>query len=129
MSLATSGMYLGSAGAMAALPGWVASRGPGSLLRVVACLGFAWLAAWALLGRDVANRRGPMPPQCTYWDIMFHPVYLHKHDWHPDATMNTKKCPVLPIQDILFATDRHCQAILLPVVHSSQSTLGGTSDA
>lgn len=56
VSLATSGMYLGSAGAMAALPGLAAAWGAAALLRVVAALGFAWLALWTVVGRDVPYR-------------------------------------------------------------------------
>jgi hypothetical protein len=56
VSLATSGMYLGSAGAMAVLPGLADAWGAGALLRGVAALGFAWLAMWAVVGRDVPYR-------------------------------------------------------------------------
>ena len=56
VSLATSGMYLGSAGAMLALPALAAWRGPGRVLQFNAGLGFLWLAAWVLIGRDVPHR-------------------------------------------------------------------------
>ena len=62
VSLATSGMYLGSAGAMAALPGLAAAWGAAALLRVVAALGFAWLALWTVVGRDVPYRQPPVQP-------------------------------------------------------------------
>ncbi len=56
MSLTTSGMYLGSAGAMLALPAVAAARGPGSLLLLNGALGFVWLSAWMLVGRDIPHR-------------------------------------------------------------------------
>lgn len=58
VSLATSGMYLGSAGAMLALPSFAAVWGAAALLRLVAGLGFAWLALWSVVGRDVPYRCG-----------------------------------------------------------------------
>jgi len=61
VSLATSGMYLGSAGAMAVLPGLADAWGAGALLRGVAALGFAWLAMWTVVGRDVPYRCRPWP--------------------------------------------------------------------
>ncbi len=61
VSLATSGMYLGSAGAMAVLPGLADAWGAGALLRGVAALGFAWLAMWTVVGRDVPYRWRPWP--------------------------------------------------------------------
>ncbi|PSC75289.1 putative anion transporter 5 [Micractinium conductrix] len=48
VSLTTSGMYLGSAAAMLALPGLAASLGPAALLRFTGGLGLAWLALWRL---------------------------------------------------------------------------------
>ncbi|KAK9840734.1 hypothetical protein WJX81_001117 [Elliptochloris bilobata] len=61
VSLATSGMYLGSAGAMLALPGLAAAWGAAALLRGAAGLGFAWLALWTVVGRDVPYRTTVMP--------------------------------------------------------------------
>ncbi|CAL8466206.1 g5742 [Coccomyxa elongata] len=61
VSLTTSGMYLGSAGAMLALPAVAAARGPGSLLLLNGALGFVWLSAWMLVGRDVPHRELMMP--------------------------------------------------------------------
>ncbi|KAL6781916.1 PHT4B [Auxenochlorella protothecoides x Auxenochlorella symbiontica] len=55
VSLTTSGMYLGSALAMQALPAVAAAFGPASLLRLSGALGLAWLLTWraslATLGR------------------------------------------------------------------------------
>eukprot|EP00887_Chlorella_sp_A99_P001216 scaffold14.g1216.t1 len=48
VSLTTSGMYLGSAMAMQALPAVAARLGAPALLRVVGGLGLAWLALWQL---------------------------------------------------------------------------------
>lgn len=56
MSLATSGMYLGSAAAMLVLPEVVARAGPGALLKLVGGLGFAWLLLWLAVGREVPHR-------------------------------------------------------------------------
>lgn len=56
MSLATSGMYLGSAAAMLVLPEVVARAGPGALLKLVAGLGYAWLLLWIAVGREVPHR-------------------------------------------------------------------------
>ena len=59
VSLTTSGMYLGSAAAMLALP-WVAAlRGPGSLLLLNGGLGYIWLALWLAVGRDIPHRCEP----------------------------------------------------------------------
>jgi len=46
VSLTTSGMYLGSAAAMQALPGVAARLGAPALLRIVGSMGFAWLILW-----------------------------------------------------------------------------------
>ena len=56
MSLTTSGMYLGSAAAMLALPYIAARRGPGSLLLLNGALGYIWLALWLAVGRDIPHR-------------------------------------------------------------------------
>lgn len=67
VSLATSGMYLGSAAAMLVLPQVVARAGPEALLKLVGALGFAWLLMWAAVGREVPHRysvlhiQGPWP--------------------------------------------------------------------
>ena len=79
VSLATSGMYLGSAGAMLALPALTAWRGPGRVLQFNAGLGLLWLASWTLGGRDVPHRRagGNLGGLC-----------LHPHSaWPVIATM------------------------------------------
>ncbi len=57
VSLATSGMYLGSAAAMAALPAVAAARGPAAIPRLAAVLGFAWLIFWRTTLRRVAAER------------------------------------------------------------------------
>lgn len=56
VSLSTSGMYLGSAAGMLVLPSIVARAGPGALLKFVGGLGFAWLAFWIVVGREVPHR-------------------------------------------------------------------------
>ena len=56
VSLSTSGMYLGSAAGMLVLPSIVARAGPGALLKFVGGLGFAWLAFWVVVGREVPHR-------------------------------------------------------------------------
>ena len=56
VSLTTSGMYLGSAAAMLILPSVADWLGPASLLQVVGGLGFAWLALWLLVGREIPHR-------------------------------------------------------------------------
>ena len=56
VSLTTSGMYLGSATAMLALPSIAAFRGPGSLLLLNGALGYLWLALWLAVGRDIPHR-------------------------------------------------------------------------
>ncbi|EIE21273.1 MFS general substrate transporter [Coccomyxa subellipsoidea C-169] len=61
VSLTTSGMYLGSAAAMLALPAVAAARGPGSLLLLNGALGLAWLSAWTIVGRDIPHRELMMP--------------------------------------------------------------------
>ena len=61
-SLCTSGMYLGSAGAIQFLPGVAASFGdPSIIFRIVAGLGAAWLALWMVLGEDVRHRESLIP--------------------------------------------------------------------
>lgn len=56
VSLTTSGMYLGSAAAMLALPSVAAAAGPATLLRLVGALGLAWLAGWRLTLRSLRRR-------------------------------------------------------------------------
>lgn len=56
VSLTTSGMYLGSAAAMLALPALAAAAGPAALLRAVGGLGLAWLCLWLAVGREVPHR-------------------------------------------------------------------------
>lgn len=56
VSLTTSGMYLGSAAAMLALPSLATTLGPSRLLRLVGGLGLAWLALWRLTLRSVRRR-------------------------------------------------------------------------
>lgn len=56
VSLTTSGMYLGSAAAMLALPSVAAARGPGALLLLNGALGFVWLSAWIVVGREIPHR-------------------------------------------------------------------------
>ena len=56
VSLTTSGMYLGSAAAMLALPSVAAAAGPAALLRLVGGLGLAWLAGWRLTLRSLRRR-------------------------------------------------------------------------
>lgn len=56
VSLSTSGMYLGSAASMLVLPSIAARAGPGALLKFVGGLGFAWLAFWVVVGREVPHR-------------------------------------------------------------------------
>lgn len=56
VSLTTSGLYLGSAVAMLLLPSVAASFGPAALVRLVGCLGLAWLALWRLTLRSVQRR-------------------------------------------------------------------------
>lgn len=67
VSLSTSGMYLGSAMAMLALPSIVAPRwpgdtgGPGRSVALVGLLGLGWAALWAAAGREVAHREAIIP--------------------------------------------------------------------
>ena len=49
-------MYLGSAAGMLLLPSIAARAGPGALLKFVGTLGFAWLAFWIVVGREVPHR-------------------------------------------------------------------------
>jgi len=56
VSLTTSGMYLGSAAAMLMLPSIAAMRSAGSLLVLNGALGYAWLALWLAVGRDIPHR-------------------------------------------------------------------------
>lgn len=56
VSLTTSGMYLGSAAAMLVLPSCADMWGAPSLLKIVGGLGFAWLALWLVVGRDIPHR-------------------------------------------------------------------------
>jgi hypothetical protein len=49
-------MYLGSAAAMLVLPSVSAAFGPASLLRLVGCLGLAWLLLWLAVGREIPHR-------------------------------------------------------------------------
>ena len=55
-SLSSCGMYLGSAAGMLVLPSIAARAGPGALLKFVGGLGFAWLAFWLLVGKEVPHR-------------------------------------------------------------------------
>ena len=75
VSLSTSGMYLGSAGAMLVLPSVAAWRGAPSLLRLVGCLGLLWLLLWSLMGRDVPHRcRQWLPGACfVQWRLQWKP--------------------------------------------------------
>lgn len=56
VSLTTSGLYLGSAIAMLLLPSVAARLGPAALVRLVGCLGLAWLGLWRLTLRHVRRR-------------------------------------------------------------------------
>ena len=56
VSLSTSGMYLGSAAGMLVLPTIAARLGPSALLKFVGALGYAWLALWIAVGREVPHR-------------------------------------------------------------------------
>ena len=49
VSLTTSGMYLGSAAAMLALPRVAQSAGPASIFRLVGLLALLWLLLWQFL--------------------------------------------------------------------------------
>jgi hypothetical protein len=69
VSLTTSGMYLGSAAAMLALPAVAAMRGPGSLLRLNGALGLTWLGTWMLVGRDIPHRSAFRCPQSDAWPL------------------------------------------------------------
>lgn len=64
VSLTTSGLYLGSAAAMLALPTVVARLGPAALIRLVGGLGLAWLGVWRLTLRRVRRQvaASSMPP-------------------------------------------------------------------
>ncbi|KAG1674435.1 hypothetical protein FOA52_012963 [Chlamydomonas sp. UWO 241] len=61
VSLATSGMYLGSAAAMWVLPSVAAMFGASSLLKVDGGIGYCWLAMWMLVGKDVPHRETVIP--------------------------------------------------------------------
>lgn len=65
VSLSTSGMYLGSAAAMLALPGVVARAGPGASVSLVGFLGLAWAALWFVVGREVPHREAIIPLSTT----------------------------------------------------------------
>ena len=56
MSLSTSGMYLGSAAGMLILPSVAARASPAALLKFVGALGYAWLAFWLTVGKEVPHR-------------------------------------------------------------------------
>lgn len=77
VSLTTSGMYLGSAAAMLALPAVAAMRGPGSLLRLNGALGLTWLGTWMLVGRDIPHRLAavPCPMHGLYIGLPALPLY------------------------------------------------------
>jgi len=61
VSLATSGMYLGSAAAMWVLPSVAATFGASSLLLVDGGVGYAWLAMWMAVGREIPHRETVIP--------------------------------------------------------------------
>ncbi|KAK9806410.1 hypothetical protein WJX73_003076 [Symbiochloris irregularis] len=61
VSLTTSGMYMGSAAAMALLPSLAARAGPRALLRIVGLTGLSWLALWLAVGRSPPPRSGYLP--------------------------------------------------------------------
>ena len=65
VSLTTSGMYLGSAGAMLWLPGVAARAGARALLRLVGCMGLAWLLAWRLTNARLAKRCADTASACV----------------------------------------------------------------
>lgn len=56
VSLTTSGMYLGSAAAMLALPRVAQSAGPASIFRLVGLLALLWLCLWRLLAPSPVAR-------------------------------------------------------------------------
>lgn len=56
VSLSTSGMYLGSAAGMLVLPSIAARASPAALLKFVGALGYAWLAFWLTVGKEVPHR-------------------------------------------------------------------------
>ena len=56
VSVTTSGMYLGSAGAMYFLPSLATRLGAHSLTRLNGALGFLWLLAWTLVARRMPAR-------------------------------------------------------------------------
>ncbi|GMH45831.1 hypothetical protein BSKO_13794 [Bryopsis sp. KO-2023] len=60
-SLTTSGMYLGSAAAMYALPSVVSNFGPGALLRVVGGMGLVWCALWYFVGKEAPVSENEVP--------------------------------------------------------------------
>jgi len=49
-------MYLGSAAGMLVLPSIAARAGPAALLKFVGVLGYAWLAFWLTVGKEVPHR-------------------------------------------------------------------------
>ncbi|DBB12112.1 hypothetical protein WJX82_001890 [Trebouxia sp. C0006] len=61
VSLSTSGMYLGSAAGMLVLPSIAARASPAALLKFVAALGYAWLAFWLTVGKEVPHRLATIP--------------------------------------------------------------------
>jgi len=56
VSMTTSGMYLGSAGAMYFLPSLAARLGAHSLTRLNGSLGLLWLLLWTLISRRMPAR-------------------------------------------------------------------------
>ena len=61
-SVTTSGMYLGSAGAMWIMPSVVRIAGAGGLLKLIACLGMSWSILWFFVGGKVQPKQENVLP-------------------------------------------------------------------
>ena len=90
VSLTTSGMYLGSAGAMLILPTFAKWFGSASLLKGVGALGLSWLLLWWSVGREIPHRSA---------------LYFHFF-WFYILTLSWMSAKVNPLISLLL--DRCC---------------------
>lgn len=73
-------MYLGSAAAMLVLPGCAELWGAPSLLKIVGGLGFAWLALWLVVGREIPHRWGVFGPVSSCVPLLL-PLHHNAKGW------------------------------------------------
>ena len=85
-SVTTSGMYLGSAGAMWIMPSVVRIAGAGGLLKLVACLGLSWSILWFFIGGRVQPKQESVLPLSHHSKISSTAAARPSTPWRKIAT-------------------------------------------